>query len=266
MSTLTPLRRLALRTCAIACLAALGTVHAATAVGDAVQLQVDATAKGTPLPHFWENMFGSGRAVLALRDDYRKDLEDVKAATGFTYIRFHGIFDRDMGVAYRDRQGKLQFNFNYVDQVYDGLLARGVKPFVELGFMPPELSTDPASHHDFWYHPNVMPAKDWNEWDAMVRAFLQHEIERYGIEEVRSWYFEVWNEPNLAFWGGKPEKETYYDLYDRTARVVKSVDKQFRVGTPFLRSRRLTRDRNNAIIEYVVSLLDPAHFALHLEF
>lgn len=223
-----PLRRLA--TSAAICLALMGTAHAAGA--DTVQLQVDATAKGTPLPHFWEQMFGSGRAVLALRDDYRKDLDAVKGATGFSYIRFHGIFDRDMGVAWRDAQGKLQFNFSYVDQVYDGLLERGVKPFVELGFMPPEMSSDPASHHDFWYHPNVMPAKDWNEWDAMVRAFLKHVIDRYGIDEVRTWYFEVWNEPNLAFWGGKPEKETYYALYDRTARVVKSVDQQFRVGGP----------------------------------
>lgn len=232
MTSPSPLRRLALRTCAVACLALLGSVHAAPASNDSVQLQVDAAAKGTPLPHFWENMFGSGRAVLALRDDYRKDLEAVKGATGFSYVRFHGIFDRDMGVAYRDAQGKLQFNFSYVDQVYDGLLARGVKPFVELGFMPPEMSTDPASHHDFWYHPNVMPPKDPAEWDALVRAFLKHEIERYGIEEVSSWYFEVWNEPNLAFWGGKPEQPTYYDLYDRSARVVKSVDKRLRVGGP----------------------------------
>lgn len=230
MSLLSPLRR------AIACaaigFALSGTMHAATNSDDTVRLQIDATAKGTPLPHFWEQVFGSGRAVLALRDDYRKDVEAVKQATGFSYIRFHGIFDRDMGVAWRDAQGKLHFNFSYVDQVYDGLLERGVKPFVELGFMPPEMSADPASHHDFWYHPNVMPPKDWAEWDALVRAFTQHVIERYGIEEVASWYFEVWNEPNLAFWGGKPEQPTYYDLYDRTARVLKSVNPRLRVGGP----------------------------------
>lgn len=212
-------------------LALAGSLHAAP-TADNVRLQVDASAKGTPLPHFWEQMFGSGRAVLALRDDYRKDLDAVKSATGFSYIRFHGIFDRDMGVAWRDPQGKLHSNFNYVDQVYDGLLERGVKPFVELGFMPPEMSADPASHHDFWYHPNVMPPKDWAEWDALLRAFTAHVIERYGIDEVSSWYFEVWNEPNLSFWGGKPEQSTYYDLYDRTARLLKSIDPRLRVGGP----------------------------------
>jgi xylan 1,4-beta-xylosidase len=225
---LTTLRRAAV--CAALGLALLEAAQASPA--DTERLQIDATAKGTPLPHFWEQMFGSGRAVLALRDDYRKDLDAVKSATGFGYIRFHGIFDRDMGVASRDAQGKLQFNFSYVDQVYDGLLERGVKPFVELGFMPPEMSADPASHHDFWYHPNVMPPKDWAEWDALVTAFTRHVIERYGIEEVSSWYFEVWNEPNLSFWGGKPEQSTYYDLYDRTARLLKAVNPRLRVGGP----------------------------------
>ena len=224
-----PFRRMAIS--AAACLALAAPAYAAPD-SQAIQLQVDASAKGTPLPHFWEQMFGSGRAVLALRDDYRKDLEAVKAATGFTYIRFHGIFDRDMGAAWRDPQGKLHFNFSYIDQVYDGLLERGVKPFVELGFMPPEMSADPASHHDFWYHPNVMPPKDWAEWDALVQAFTQHVIDRYGIEEVASWYFEVWNEPNLAFWGGKPEQSTYYELYDRTARTLKAVNPRLRVGGP----------------------------------
>ncbi|MHA6205650.1 GH39 family glycosyl hydrolase [Dyella soli] len=232
MPAQSPLRRFAAGACAAACLALLGSVHAQAGSAADVQLQVDAGSKGTPLPHFWEQMFGSGRASLALRDDYRKDLEAVRAATGMGYIRFHGIFDRDVGVVYRDAQGKVAYNFSYVDQIYDGLLERGVKPFVELGFMPEELSADPSKVHDFWYHPNVMPPKDWSEWEAMIRAFSRHLIERYGIEEVSSWYFEVWNEPNLAFWGGKPEQPTYFELYDRTARTLKAVDKRLRVGGP----------------------------------
>ena len=217
----------------LAILLTFGAVHAATPPStDTVALKVDATAKGTAFPHFWEQMFGSGRASLALRDDYRKDIDAVHAATGFGYVRFHGIFDRDVGVVRRDKDGRIAYNFSYVDQIYDGLLERGVKPFVELGFMPPELSSDPAQHHDFWYHPNVMPPKDYAEWDALIHAFAEHLIARYGIDEVASWYFEVWNEPNLAFWGGHPEQATYYTLYDHTARALKAVNPRLRVGGP----------------------------------
>jgi xylan 1,4-beta-xylosidase len=86
--------------------------------------------------------------------------------------------------------------------------------------------------HDFWYHPNVMPPKDYAQWDAMIHAFAQHLIARYGIDEVSTWYFEVWNEPNLQFWGGTPEQPTYFTLYDHTARDLKSVDQRLRVGGP----------------------------------
>ena len=96
------------------------------------------------------------------------------------------------------------YNFSYVDQIYDGLLASGVRPFVEISFMPNQLA---ASHalQAFWYHPNVSPPKDWGRWDDLVAAFAQHLVERYGIDEVSQWYFEVWNEPNLDFWGGTTE-------------------------------------------------------------
>lgn len=197
-----------------------------------VNLQLDAKASGTPFPHFWEQMFGSGRAVLSLRGDYRKDLFAVHQATGLEYVRFHGIFGRDVGLVDRDKSGKISYNFSYVDQIYDGLLARGVKPFVELGFMPEAFSSDPSRHHTFWYHPNVMPPKDYAEWDAMIRAFAKHLVARYGIDEVAGWYFEVWNEPNIDFWGGEPAQATYFKLYDHTVRALKSVSPRLRVGGP----------------------------------
>jgi xylan 1,4-beta-xylosidase len=205
---------------------------AAAAQPQAVQIKFDANAHGTPFPHFWEQMFGSGRAVLSLRDDYRRDLDTVHRATGFQYVRFHGIFDDDVGLAQKGKDGKVAYNFSYIDQIYDGLLAHGVKPFVELGFMPEALSSDPSKHHTFWYHPNVMPPKDYAEWDAMIRAFAEHLIARYGIDEVASWYFEVWNEPNLDFWGGVPKQSTYFTLYDHTARTLKAVNPRLRVGGP----------------------------------
>ncbi|MHB1589482.1 MAG: GH39 family glycosyl hydrolase, partial [Metallibacterium scheffleri] len=102
----------------------------------AVPIEVDAQAAGQPFPHFWERMFGSGHAVLTLRASYRRDLSMVKRATGFDYVRFHGIFDRHVGMFHIGPDGKPVYNFSLVDQIYDGLLARGVKPYVELGFMP----------------------------------------------------------------------------------------------------------------------------------
>ncbi len=176
-------------------------------------------------------MFGSGRAILSLRDSYRRDLREVEEATGFEYIRFHAIFDDDVGLYDEDSEGKPVYNFSYVDQIYDGLLENHVRPFVELSFMPRKLAAEPI-FQSFWYKPNVSPPKDWNKWDDLISHFARHLIERYGIEEVSQWYFEVWNEPNLDFWAGEPKDHTYFQLYDATARALKQVDKRLRVGGP----------------------------------
>src|SRR5258707_2594805 len=97
---------------------------------------VDAHAPGRPFPHFWEQTFGSGRAILALRDGYRSDLREVKKVTEFTYVRFHNVLHDEVGVYDEDEKGNPIYNFSYVDQIYDGLLENGVRPFVEISFMP----------------------------------------------------------------------------------------------------------------------------------
>jgi xylan 1,4-beta-xylosidase len=192
---------------------------------------VDANAASDPFPHFWEKMFGSGRAALSLRESYRRDLREVKQATGFQYVRFHAILHDELGVYDEDSQGRPIYNFSYVDQIYDGLLANGVKPFVELSFMPNKLAAK-DSLHAFWYKPNVSPPKDWKKWDDLIATFTQHLVGRYGIEEVSQWYFEVWNEPNLDFWTGEPKQATYWELYDHTVRAIKSINPLLRVGGP----------------------------------
>jgi xylan 1,4-beta-xylosidase len=192
---------------------------------------VDANAPSHRFPHFWEKMFGSGRAVLTLRDSYRRDLREVKQITDFEYARFHGIFHDEVGVYDEDSQGHPIYNFSYVDQIYDGLLANGVKPFVELSFMPQKLAARNALH-SFWYKPNVSPPKDWQNWDNLIAAFANHLADRYGMDEVAQWYFEVWNEPNLDFWAGEPRQATYWELYDHTARAIKAVNPRLRVGGP----------------------------------
>jgi xylan 1,4-beta-xylosidase len=195
-------------------------------------VEIDANAEATPFPHFWEGMFGSGRAILSLRQSYRDDLRAVKSVADFRYVRFHAIFHDENGVYNLDLRGNPVYNFSYVDQIYDGLLANGVRPFVEIGLMPRKLAANPDDLHSFWYKPNVSPPKSWGAWDDLIRHFAQHLVDRYGIEEVSQWYFEVWNEPNLDFWGGAPRQSTYFDLYAHTARALKSVSPRLRVGGP----------------------------------
>jgi len=195
------------------------------------EVVIDASAPHHAFPHFWEQMFGSGRAILTLRDSYRRDLRTVRESTDFKYVRFHAIFHDEIGLYGEDKQGQPVFNFSYVDQIYDGLLENGVRPFVELSFMPRKLASRPVTQN-FKYHPYVAPPKDYVKWDAMIAAFAGHLIERYGIDEVAEWYFEVWNEPNLDFWAGTPAKESYWALYDHTANALKLVNPRLRVGGP----------------------------------
>jgi xylan 1,4-beta-xylosidase len=159
---------------------------------------IDASEPATPFPHFWEQMFGSGRAILSLRESYRTDLRAVKKITGFQYVRFHGIFLDEVGVYSENKQGKPEYDFTYVDQIYDGLLKNGVKPFVEISFMPEDMASA-LDYQGFWYKPIVSPPRDYAQWDDLIRHFTQHLVDRYGIGEVSKWYFEVWNEPNLVF-------------------------------------------------------------------
>lgn len=185
---------------------------------------------------------GAGRANEGLRADWQRQLRRAHTECGFRYIRFHGLFCDDMGVYQEDKQGRPIYNWQYVDELFDFLEGIGMKPFVELGFMPTALAS--GQQTIFWYKANVSPPKDYAKWEALMAAFVRHATERYGADEVRTWYFEVWNEPNLTgFWigttGGKTAEEfapiartEYYKLYATTVRAVKSVDAAYRVGGP----------------------------------
>src|SRR5579884_2173230 len=202
----------------------------AVASGAAETIEIDSSAQTTPFPHFWEQMFGSGRANLSLREDWRNDLRTVKKITGFQYVRFHAILDDENGV-YQEQHGQPVYNFSYVDQIYDGLIANGVRPFVEISFMPRQLAANPAPH-PFWYKPLPSPPNDPAKWSAFMQSFADHLVKRYGRQEVEQWYFEVWNEPNIDFWDGIPKQQTYFALYDLTANAIKKADPALRVGGP----------------------------------
>ncbi|MGH2396091.1 MAG: GH39 family glycosyl hydrolase, partial [Terriglobales bacterium] len=149
----------------------------------------------------------------------------------FKYVRFHAIFHDEVGVYDENPQGRPIYNFSYVDQIYDGLLENGVRPFIELSFMPRKLAANNVIH-PFWYRFHTGPPKDWNKWEGLIYQFTKHLVERYGIEEVSQWYFEAWNEPNIDFWSGEPKFETYVKLYEHAARAIKRVSPRLRVGGP----------------------------------
>jgi len=226
------LRRFSVLLLPLAAGAVLALAHAVAAQTVAEAVDIDSSAPSHPLPHFWERMFGSGRAILSLRESYRHDLRETKRITDFEFVRFHAIFQDEVGMYDEDAAGNPVYNFSYVDQIYDGLLENKVRPFVEMSFMPKKLTSDPNALHAFWYKQNVAPPKDWNRWGQMIEAFTRHLVQRYGLEEVSQWYFEVWNEPNLDFWVGNPKEETYYQLYDQAAQAVKRVSPRLRVGGP----------------------------------
>ncbi len=184
---------------------------------------------GAPFLQPWRNAIAVGRAFDLMRADLQSHLRLLQREIGFRFCRFHAVFDDDMDVVLRRPDGTLAFQWRNVDQVYDALLALGLKPFVELNPMPTALAS--GTQTMFWYEMNVTPPKDYGEWEQLVEAFTRHLVDRYGIAEVRSWWFEVWNEPNLqGFWSGT--KAEYFQLYDASARALKRVDAGLRVGGP----------------------------------
>ncbi|GAQ55373.1 GH39 family glycosyl hydrolase [Streptomyces acidiscabies] len=195
-------------------------------------IRVPAETVGS-LPTAWRHCVGTGRTELALRRDYFDSLKLVQREIGFQHIRGHGLFGDSMGVVRPyEHQGTrgLRHSFTYVDQVIDAYLELGIRPFLELGFMPEELAS--GSQTVFWWKGNVTPPRSHSEWADLVRATLTHLIDRYGLDEVRTWPIEVWNEPNLdLFWENADEK-AYHHLYEVTAHTVKEVDASLQVGGP----------------------------------
>jgi xylan 1,4-beta-xylosidase len=182
-----------------------------------------------PLNTMFKACVGAGRANEGLRADWQRQLTRVHKECGFTFIRMHGLFCDDMGVYREDKSGRPEYNWQYIDELYDFLQGIGMKPFVELGFMPSALAS--GSRTIFWWKGNVTLPKDYRKWEDFIRAFTAHLTQRYGEDEVRTWYFEVWNEPNLdGFFAGK--QQDYFRLYDVTARAIKSVSPAYRVGGP----------------------------------
>ncbi len=181
-----------------------------------------------PVNRFFDFSVGSDYSGTLIRNDSQDQLQMVTDELGFRYIRFHAIFHDALDTV-QVQNGKIVYNWTKIDQLYDNLLARHIKPFVELSFTPKALAT--SDNSIFYYHANTSHPNP-KEWRNLIAAFARHLEKRYGKAEVRSWYFEVWNEPNLSGFWEKADQKAYFKLYGLTARTLKSVDPQLRVGGP----------------------------------
>lgn len=214
------------------------------------------------IDRYWERVVGSCHAATALRADWREQLERAHRELGFEYVRFHGIFNDDMSVVKKNLLGtEYILSFTNIDNIFDFLLSIGMKPFIELGFMPEALAS--GDQTIFHYKGNITKPQDPERWAWLIDSFVRHLIERYGRGEVRQWFFEVWNEPNLggedlpggSFWAGS--MEDYFQLYKITAQAIKAVDSTLRVGGPATSNNAYVTEtvefcrKNNVPIDFI---------------
>lgn len=195
---------------------------------------IDVRVKTEPFTHYWSVGVGAGRANEGLRAGWLEHLQLVKKNCGFRYVRMHGLFHDDMFVYFRKPDGKVVYNWQYIDELYDRMLAIGVKPFVELGFFPKDMAAENSKTQMWWKGYVSVDRNNFGKWHDLIKAFIQHIVDRYGINEVLTWYFEVWNEPNLTGTGGffHGTKSDYFRLYKEAVTAIKSIDERLKVGGP----------------------------------
>lgn len=195
-----------------------------------LQINADFTKVKGNLNTMFKECVGAGRANEGLRADWQRQLTYAKQQCDFKYIRMHGLLTDDMGVYKEDKNGNPIYNWQYIDELYDYLRRVHIKPFVELGFMPEALAS--GNKTIFWWKGNITPPKDYQKWSDLITNLVKHFTERYGADDVKTWYFEVWNEPNLKglFWSS--DQDEFFKLYDVTAKAIKRVSPVYKVGGP----------------------------------
>ena len=179
-----------------------------------------------------DHCIGTGRLGLALTAEYLEQLKFVQQEIGFSNIRGHGLFSDDVAIYHEyeeDGVTKVEYNYTYIDRIFDSYLELGIRPYLELGFMPEKLAS--GTQTIFYWKGNTTPPKDYKMWTDMVVALLRHLRSRYG-EEVLDWNIEVWNEPNLPGFWYKADMQEYFRLFKETFLAIKAYDERFKVGGP----------------------------------
>ena len=192
------------------------------------QVTLDRAAASKPVDRFFDLSVGADYPGTTGRPENLAQLKTAVDELGFRYVRFHDIFHDALGTG-RMVDGRMTFDFSGIDKLYDGLLARGIKPFVELGFTPSAMKTSDQSIF-YWKGNSSHPQR--GPWAELIEAFARHLIQRYGAAEVHQWLFEFWNEPNLAGFFEGADQKAYFELYALTARTLKRVDPALKVGGP----------------------------------
>ena len=192
-----------------------------------------AAALGT-LCHSWRTFIGVGRAKELLYGEVQDMLRQLQKDVGFRYLRFHGIFADDMLVCRMGKDGTLQFSFTLIDKALDFLLSIGLKPLIQFSFMPADMAAYPG--RTVFASPfTISPPRRMEDWTRLVASFLAHIQSRYGSEEIRSWLYSVWNEPDTSVqMFGFDDVNQFYDLYEHTWRTVKAFDPRLPFGSPSL--------------------------------
>ncbi len=189
---------------------------------------IDTKAVRGKLDRYFQTCVSASRAYLFLRADHMEHLKTVHDECGFSYVRFHGLLQDDLGIYRIDRSGEPIFSWQYCDAVYDHILDIGMRPFVVFDFMPEALASGEKTI--YWEKSNITKPASYEEWYNLIYRITRHFSDRYGEDEVRQWYFEVWNEPDGWFFDGT--RDDYFKLYETAARAVKAVCPAFRVGGP----------------------------------
>ena len=192
------------------------------------EITIDLSRAQRPLDRFFDQSIGADYPGTLIRPDNQAQLKMAVDELGFRYIRFHYIFHDVLGTV-RSVDGKIAYDWSKIDQLYDDLLAKGIRPFVELGFTPKAMAT--SEQTIFYWKGNTSHPK-LDAWRDLIDAFVRHLRERYGVAEVRHWYFEVWNEPNLDGFWERADQQAYFELYGVTARTIKAIDPTLQVGGP----------------------------------
>ncbi|QNQ07627.1 GH39 family glycosyl hydrolase [Sphingomonas alpina] len=207
---------------------AIASLVPAATFAQARTIDVDLARAGAPLDQSFKLSVGSDFPGTLDRPDSLAQLKTAVDELGFRYVRFHAPFHDVLGTV-KLRDGRIVYDWTGLDRLFDALRARRIKPFVELGFTPEAIAT--SKQTIFYWKGNTSHPKP-KEWAALVDAFVRHMRARYGKAEVRTWFFEVWNEPNLDGFWEKADKQAYFELYESSARTIKAIDPALRVGGP----------------------------------